>query len=348
MYNIDDDRVYFNGFSDGGSAAYFYAMSMPSDFAAFVALNGHPSVAGLDGKLSTYTSNLAGVPMYAINTFGDQLYPARQMRDLIDLARHAGGEILYRELDGEHSMSYAESEFLNIADYLERHPRDPFPTRIEWETASPRFGRCHWLAIDEIDSGGGTGRSREQNIAAIDSAVSIGVIPEFDFVDRGVRVSSLLDGDYLARRLGLDPGDTIVKAGGIDIAVLGDLIRFKEEISPGDDIEFVIKRGGKRLTLTTQMPILRPRYFISGERPSAEARVSYSANTFEVEALRLKSFRILIHPQMVNLSQKVRVAVSGKEVFKRHIDPDPRFILRNFLENRDRKALYVNEVKIAL
>ncbi|UCH79430.1 MAG: hypothetical protein JSU81_05620, partial [Candidatus Coatesbacteria bacterium] len=39
-YNVDDDRVYMAGFSDGASAAFCWAMVEPTDFAAFVALNG--------------------------------------------------------------------------------------------------------------------------------------------------------------------------------------------------------------------------------------------------------------------------------------------------------------------
>lgn len=75
-YNIDDDRVWMTGFSDGGSGSFSFAMLQPSDFAAFVPLNGHMGVASLAGDLPTYAPNLANAPLHVINTDLDGLYPA--------------------------------------------------------------------------------------------------------------------------------------------------------------------------------------------------------------------------------------------------------------------------------
>ncbi|MEA2095084.1 MAG: alpha/beta hydrolase-fold protein, partial [Candidatus Cloacimonadota bacterium] len=38
QYNIDDNRIYISGFSDGGSGAYHLALNAPDDFAAFYPL----------------------------------------------------------------------------------------------------------------------------------------------------------------------------------------------------------------------------------------------------------------------------------------------------------------------
>lgn len=47
--NVDDDRVWMGGFSDGASGAFFYAMVRPNDYAAFLSLNGHMGVAASSG-----------------------------------------------------------------------------------------------------------------------------------------------------------------------------------------------------------------------------------------------------------------------------------------------------------
>jgi predicted esterase len=73
-FNVDDDRVWMAGFSDGASAAFLHAMVAPSDYAPFVALNGHMGVGSLAGDLPMYAPNLVNSPVYAVTTKGDELY----------------------------------------------------------------------------------------------------------------------------------------------------------------------------------------------------------------------------------------------------------------------------------
>jgi hypothetical protein len=51
---------------------------------------------------------------------------------------------------------------------------------------------------------------------------------------------------------------------------------------------------------------------------------------------------------MVDLGRPVTVEVDGWEVYNQKITADPKFILENFLENRDRELLYVNKMTIKL
>lgn len=348
QYNVDDDRVYLSGFSDGSSAAFLFAMAVPSDFAAFVALNGHMGVGSEDGNLPTYATNFADVSVYAVTTDKDQLYPSNEMQTLISMARDAGGNIFYRQLEGDHSLSYADEEFPNIADFLDRHPRDPFPTKITWETAIKGFGLFRWFAIDEIMVGNPAAWYKDYNSALVDSTISIGFIPNDSFPGPGVMVASLVDGDVLARRIKLMAGDIIVKANDIEIKSMDDLIRFKTTIRRGDPVSIVVKRGQEELLLKGNMPAQRNYYVFNREQPSAQARVSFSANKIEIEASRVGAFRVLIHPEMVNLKQKLIITVDGKQVFNEIVGADLRYLLRNFLENRDRKVIYINEVSIKL
>lgn len=347
-YNIDDDRVYLGGFSDGASGAFLFAMAAPSDFAAFVALNGHMGVANQDGDLPTYVTNFYNSPVYAVTTDKDQLYPSSEMQKSIELAQKAGGKIYYRQLEGEHSMSYAKSEFPLIADFLDRHPRDPFPAHIIWETAISGFGVCRYFAIDEITSVDAEPWQVDYNMSLIDSSISIGFIPDSDFQGPGIRVAALVQGDFLARRIGLKAGDIIVKAGALKIINADDLAKFKNSIRRGDQVELVVKRGTDEVALSGQMPSKRSYYLFKRVQPSALARVAFSANKFDIESSRLGAFRILLHPHMINLNRNVIINVNGKEVFNGPVKPDIRYILRDFLENRDRKVIYINEVKIKL
>ncbi len=101
-FNVDDDRVSLGGFSDGASAAFLYSMVDSTDYGALLALNGHLGVGSLAGKLPTFASNMANVPVYATTTFADGLYPSKRMRPTIRMAVAAGGRIRYREMQGGH------------------------------------------------------------------------------------------------------------------------------------------------------------------------------------------------------------------------------------------------------
>jgi predicted esterase len=347
-YNIDDNRVFLGGFSDGGSAAYLFAMALPGDFAAFVALNGNMGVGSQDGGLPTYATNFINSPIYAVNTDKDPLYPAAEAQRFIDMAKSAGANIVFRQLDGDHSLSYAETEFPLIADWLKNQIRDPFPSKIVWESSLPGLGVCNWFAIDEITDNDPATWYHDYNATYIDSSIAIGIVSDENLAGPGVKVAKLADGNYLAARIGLREGDIIVKAGNIAIMSLNDLGRFKKTLRRGDSATLTIKRDDSELILRGRMPPNKNYFLFKREQPSAEARVSNSANRVEVEASRLGAFKIFVSPQMFDLDKNIIVVVDGKEVFNARVKPDIAYLLRDFMQNRDRQVLYVNEISIKL
>ena len=84
------------------------------------------------------------------------------------------------------------------------------------------------------------------------------------------------------------------------------------------------------------------------DTPSGLARVSYSANRVNVEASRVAALRIFVHPEMIRLEENLVVRCDGEVVFDDLVEPDVEFLLRNFIENRDRRLLYVAEVTVEL
>jgi len=347
-YNVDDDRVWMAGFSDGASAAFLHAMGAPSDYAAFVALNGHMGVGSLDGNLPLYATNLANTPLYAVTTFNDQLYPSERMRPSIVMAREAGGDILYRELDGKHEFSYADDELPRVGRFLERHPRDPLPSRIVWEAAGPEFGRCRWFAIDRVTTGEPEPWHIDHNVAMVDESVAIGFQPDDAFDGKGVKVASLAEGEYPAAAMGIEPGDVIVAAGGKTIDTMDDLGAFKAGMKRGDPFDLTVLRGEERLVLKGKIPEPTNYLVFKRDAPSGLARSSFAANSIDVETSRVGAFRVFVHPDMVRLDRNLVIRANGTTVFDARVAPDLDFLLRNFLKNRDRALLYVAEVRIPL
>jgi hypothetical protein len=343
--NVDDDRVWMAGFSDGGSAAFSYAMVAPTDYGAFLALNGHMGVASRFGKLETFAPNLANTPVYVMTSDDDALYATEKMRPGIEMAIAAGARILYRRFFGAHDMRHVQRELENLGDYLERHPRDPFPGRIVWETGdTERFGLCRWFRIDEISDAPAAPWHGDMNALVAEDRVAIGFYHEA-FEGEGVKVKTLVP-DAFAAKVGMAPGDVLVRMNGAPVRGIEDLNVAKAQVKRGDKVDLVVLRDGAEVALSGNLPPIEHYWVFRRERRSALARVTFSANRVEVEASRVGAFRILVHPSMVNVSLPLTVSVNGRQVFENPVEPDAGFLIRNFLENRDRKLLYVAEVRI--
>lgn len=346
-YNVDDDRVWLGGYSDGASAAFVNAMLNPTDYGAFIALSGHMGTGSLGGDLPTYAPNLYNTPIYAVTSFEDQLFPSAKMRATIEMAREAGGEIFYREQEGEHDFSYAEEELPKIVSFLLRHPRDPLPTRIAWEAAVPWFGTCRWFAIDRVSALEPADWHVDYNVVLTDDRITIGFRHDDTFPGPGIKVREIVEGTA-AEQMGLAEGDVIIRSGKKRIGDMDDLIAYKATLERGDSIELTVQRDGQEIVLEGKLPLPTNYYLFKRERPSAMARVSFSANRIDIEGSRVGAFRVFVHPDMIRLERPVVITYNGEEVFNQKVEPDIEFMLRNFLENRDRKLLYVAEIKVEI
>jgi predicted esterase len=348
-YNIDDDRLWMGGFSDGASAAYLFGMILPSDFAAFVALNGHMGVGSLAGDLPTYANNMAATPVYAINTGQDRLYPARVMRRTVAMARRAGADIYYKEYDDVgHEFAYSEQELPLIAEFLERHPRCPFPHRLTWEAAGDEVGQCRWFRIDDVNVEGPEPWHQDYNEIMLDERVVFGFYADYDYEGEGVKVDGLVEGDVLASRLPLLEGDVIVKCDDVDIKTRDDLDEFKTSIKRGDQVQVRVEREGQAVDLVASLPDVQKHLLFKRQVPSAKAKVSFEANHVSVAGSRLGGFTLLLHPEMFHFDRPVAVEVDGEVVFQGTVEPNVALMLQNFVENRDRKTLYIAELTVDL
>jgi len=348
-HNVDDDRVWMIGFSDGASAGFCHAMLDPSDYAAIVALNGHIGVGSLDGGLATYAPNMANIPVYAVTTFDDGLYPSERMRPTLDMALGAGGDVLYREIPGEHDFPYPSDELPAIVRFLDRHARDPFPPRIVWETATPAFGRCHWFAIDRVTLEEPADWHTDHNASLVDDRVTVGFQADDGYEGEGVRVGLIVEDEgYPSEEMGLSVGDIIVAGNGRPIANMDGLGEFKATLSRGDAFDITVLREGEEVVLPGWIPEPSNYLVFTRDAPSGLARAKYSANRIDVELSRVGAFRVLVHPEMIRLEENLVVRANGSVVYDQPVGADLEYTLSNFLEHRDRGLLYVAEVAIEL
>lgn len=348
IFNIDDNRVYMTGFSDGGSGSFFFAMCQPTDFAAFLPLNGHPGVGSIDGGIQTYFSNLYNRPLSVINTDKDGLYPDKKMRPMMKLAMAAGADLLYRIYTGVgHEFTYAKNEIPIMLKFMESHPRIQNPPIIKWETAAKRWSRCMWLSLDEVEKGEIADWHKDYNMELIDNRVLFGFIPEDSYEGEGVKIGKVVDSTFCALS-GAEEGDIIIEAEGDSVVNMQVLSDYKSSKKRGDPAEITVLRDNEKHKIKGHFPPPKKYMLFRRENPSARAEVTFYGNEFHVRASQLGAFSIYIHPEMVQLYQNVKIYVNGEKVFDDLVKPDIEFLLKNFIKNRDRQLLYVNKIPIKL
>jgi len=348
QYNIDDSKVYLNGFSDGASGNYFMAMTHPTDFACFNAYNGYPAVGSFRKSTPTYFVNLQNSTMKSINTDIDGLYPSGKMIPIVKFAQLAGANIFYRVYTGvRHRMTYIDKELPIAVKFLEENPRNRFPSKIVWETVSPKQGRFNWLEITETD----TLQEKKEwhkayNMKFVEDRLSFGFMNDKEYKGKGIRMARIVGG--ICQELNLHAGDIFTKIDTVDIYGMEDMLRYKKTAKRGDSVRFEINRNDTILIFNTKFP--DPEYFdiFNYNQKSGQIRGEYIANTFYIETSRVKRFSIYIHPDMVQLDQKVKVILNDKEVFSDFIEKDKDFIIENYRTNRDKELLYINKIDIEL
>ncbi|MFT3826682.1 MAG: hypothetical protein QM731_22360 [Chitinophagaceae bacterium] len=81
-------------------------------------------------------------------------------------------------------------------------------------------------------------------------------------------------------------------------------------------------------------------------RRSGAVQATYKQNTFTLESSRVQSLRIYLSPAMIDFSKPVTVYLDGKKVFDKKVQYNKTFMIRNFSQNFDRKAVWVGYIDI--
>jgi predicted esterase len=153
-YNVDENRVYAIGQSDGGTGTYFYAFRDTTPWAAFIPLIGFPGVLtnpgiGVDGQL--HLGNLTNKPFFMANGVDDPLYPVRILQPVLETFRLIGVEHVFTAKPGGHSTRWWPEEEANIERFIAAHPRAPHPERVFWGTErTDKYNRAHWVVIEGL------------------------------------------------------------------------------------------------------------------------------------------------------------------------------------------------------
>ena len=168
-YNVDENRVYLTGTSDGGTGAYFMAFRDTTPWASFLPLIGAMTVlatpdVGADGEM--FPGNAANKPFFVVNAGRDRLYPARGVQPYVEHLMKLGADVVFHvQPDSDHNTDWWPEERAAYEAFVRSHPRDPLPDRLSWETErTDRYNRAHWLVIDRLGEVAGQANLADSNL----------------------------------------------------------------------------------------------------------------------------------------------------------------------------------------
>lgn len=150
--NINDDKVFITGHSNGATGSFSYLMKQQSPFAGFYGFNTQPKVR----TGGTFLKNILNRSYFNVSTDQDYYFPPGAndslnviMTDLIaDYQDH-------RYIGWPHWFpQFDESEPLYpmIFKDIAGRKRNAFQSNIYWECDDIKYGRADWMQINALDT----------------------------------------------------------------------------------------------------------------------------------------------------------------------------------------------------
>jgi hypothetical protein len=354
-YNVDENRVYLTGSSDGGTGVYFMAFTNTTPWASFVPLIGDMMVLSapdIPGQLDIFPGNGINKPFLAANGGRDPLYPAHVVRMTIDHLNSLGGQALFREFpDSGHSTAWWPEFQASFQEFVADHVREPLPDSLSWETSrTDQFNRAHWLVISELGAVTGESRLPDTNLLRPGRQYDFGLRIS-STVDRGRRATEILPGSNAAA-IGLRAGDRLVAIDGNDVKEGGDIAREIQRWNVGDPLRIMVERGGRRFALEGRFDPKEveppPTPLFPRRRPSGRVDVVRRGNSVEALTQGVRAFTLLLSPSVFNFSQPVKVVANGRTVFDAMVEPSVATMLKWASVDDDRSMIFGAELRVDL
>lgn len=151
-FNVDRDRVYLAGFSNGGTGALYMAALWPQRFAAVVSLMG---AGQCTEEVQKGLPNLLNLPMLFVHGEKDERIPSSCSKDTSDAIAGMHPRVapqLRLFPDREHEITLLSDDGLSLA-FLKDKVRDAFPRRVSMRLGDLAYPRQYWVEILEKKSG---------------------------------------------------------------------------------------------------------------------------------------------------------------------------------------------------
>ncbi|MES2650291.1 MAG: hypothetical protein V4663_01055 [Bacteroidota bacterium] len=150
LYNINDNKVYVGGHSNGGSGAFWFAINQPSSFAGIFGLNYLPKAYSGNTSIKNLTNT---PPFYGISGSEDPVFSISIIDAIYNYAIRNGSNWKNFTKKGGHGLPFSSRDSINfVFDTLATKTRNPYPKKVTWETDNIKNGRNAWIEITELDT----------------------------------------------------------------------------------------------------------------------------------------------------------------------------------------------------
>lgn len=273
--NVDDNRVFISGHSNGATGAFSYWMKESTPFAGFFGFNTQPKVR----TGGTFLEN--GLNRFFVNFSTDQdyYYPPQANDSLQAVAtslhlnfedhRYNGFSHFFPMYDS------SETAYKFLFQKIKTCLRNPFPEEISWETDDVKYGRMDWLHITELDT--------MSQRAEWHKTINFGIHKWMEYNDKKELVTKDVD-----------------------------------------------------------------RRAFDFPRRSGTVNAKFDNNIFSIKTSCVKTFRLYISPQMIDMKKPVTVYVNGERVFRDKVKYNDDFMMSSFEQHKDRTQIWVNYIDIPL
>jgi pimeloyl-ACP methyl ester carboxylesterase len=150
--NVDTNRVYIAGFSNGGTGALYYATLWPQRFAAVVSLMGAGTCMA---EVAAGVANLASLPVLFVHGDKDPIIPSSCSHDthqeLGKLSPSVAPELQILK-HREHDITLQDDDGLTLP-FLADKVRNPFPPKIAQRLVDVTYPRRYWVEVVEKGRG---------------------------------------------------------------------------------------------------------------------------------------------------------------------------------------------------
>ena len=147
-YNIDSDRVFLAGLSNGAIGAYMIGMFYPDRFAGLIPIAG-----SITPRYMHFLVNLRNTPIYMIQGAHDPIFPIQLSRRIHKILSDMKYPVRYRE-HGEKGSAHGghflpESEVPEMVEWISKQKRHSNPDIVRMTREGNHLGAIHWARLIE-------------------------------------------------------------------------------------------------------------------------------------------------------------------------------------------------------
>lgn len=249
-FDIDENKVFLSGFSDGGSGVLYFSMVNPAPFAGFISMNGSLKVADKLGENEPFPANSNNRPLYIINTKEDALYPINQITPAIDYLKEFNANIIYKELEGNHEMSYLKTEQEHLLSFIKTTSSKPLDT-VSWESSEGSNKNLKWISITKVDSLSVPKKwHNTYNLKVFNDKADFGLDYDYSYDGKGLKVKGFRNDTVTAKKMGIEKNDIVIIMEKDSITSAYSPYYYTAKKKAGDNTSVTVTRNDKTMVLS--------------------------------------------------------------------------------------------------